>query len=320
MDRLGQFADNIDWFGQFRERLYLVTKGDRVYAFGNQTKYENLFGLQNSSGSNLTKPTEIVELRGKKIVKFTNSVRSMLALSADGQVWAWGWNGVGTLGDGTTTDRSTPVLVQTIDSAVDIVSAEGSSFALTGSGRTFAWGANSYGECGNGHITRTPQSSPQAVHLDQVVVSLQATLTGTMAALTNTSQLYVWGWLDHSLPTLVAVPSKVVSVATNFIRYYALTEEGHIWRSMDGKQLDVEVLYNGTTKFKAIYADQRAEGLLVAESIDGQQLWMWPKADHSSQPPVKIEAKDIVHAFAIHDRHGYLPFMVKLNGNTTRPV
>ena len=35
-----------------------------------------------------------------------------LAVAADGTVWAWGWNDHGQLGDGTTTDRWTPVQVQ----------------------------------------------------------------------------------------------------------------------------------------------------------------------------------------------------------------
>ena len=32
-----------------------------------------------------------------------------LALKEDGSVWAWGYNGNGQLGDGTTTNKSSPV-------------------------------------------------------------------------------------------------------------------------------------------------------------------------------------------------------------------
>ena len=35
-----------------------------------------------------------------------------LAVAADGTLWAWGWNGYGQLGDGTTTTRLTPIQVQ----------------------------------------------------------------------------------------------------------------------------------------------------------------------------------------------------------------
>jgi YD repeat-containing protein len=34
-----------------------------------------------------------------------------IALKNDGTVWAWGYNGYGQLGDGTTTTRTTPVQV-----------------------------------------------------------------------------------------------------------------------------------------------------------------------------------------------------------------
>jgi len=34
-----------------------------------------------------------------------------IALKADGSLWAWGWNSFGQLGDGTNTDRNTPVLI-----------------------------------------------------------------------------------------------------------------------------------------------------------------------------------------------------------------
>jgi alpha-tubulin suppressor-like RCC1 family protein len=50
--------------------------------------------------------------------------RHSLAAAADGTLWAWGWNGYGQLGDGTTTDRLTPVQVQRMWMA-DVVAIAG---------------------------------------------------------------------------------------------------------------------------------------------------------------------------------------------------
>ena len=83
-----------------------------------------------------------------------------LALGSDGNVYAWGNNGNGQLGDGTGTDRSTPVRVKTPDRKTypDLpadftylqVSAGGDhSLALGSDGYAWAWGCNLYGNLGN---------------------------------------------------------------------------------------------------------------------------------------------------------------------------
>ena len=43
-----------------------------------------------------------------------------LALKSDGTVWAWGYNGYGQLGDGSTTNRLTPVPVSGLTGVVAI--------------------------------------------------------------------------------------------------------------------------------------------------------------------------------------------------------
>jgi len=62
-----------------------------------------------------------------------------LALKTDGTVWAWGDNHRGSLGDGTTTSRSTPVQVPGL-TGVAAIEAGYHSLALKTDGTVWAWG------------------------------------------------------------------------------------------------------------------------------------------------------------------------------------
>ena len=95
-----------------------------------------------------------------------------LALGSDGNVYAWGYNGNGRLGDGTTTEQHAPVRVKTPDRKTypDLpadftylqVSAGGShSLALGSDGNVYAWGLNDHGQLGNG--TSSSRTTPVRV-------------------------------------------------------------------------------------------------------------------------------------------------------------
>ncbi|MCT8156883.1 RCC1 domain-containing protein [Bifidobacterium polysaccharolyticum] len=79
----------------------------------------------------------------------------VLAISQDGTAWAWGYNGWGQLGDGTTTSRPTPKQVgNPTDSSQPFQVAQISagwthSFAIDRSGTAWAWGCNSDGQLGD---------------------------------------------------------------------------------------------------------------------------------------------------------------------------
>lgn len=73
-----------------------------------------------------------------------------LAISQDGTLWAWGENGYGQLGDGTTTDRPQPVQISTATNWAFIAAGDEHSAAIKSDGTLWTWGRDNYGQLGNG--------------------------------------------------------------------------------------------------------------------------------------------------------------------------
>jgi alpha-tubulin suppressor-like RCC1 family protein len=88
------------------------------------------------------------------VTQIAAGVHTGYALLSGGSVRAWGFNALGQVGDGSTTDRLTPVQVSGLTSGVtQIATANNTAYALLSDGSVRAWGFNSVGQVGDGSTT-----------------------------------------------------------------------------------------------------------------------------------------------------------------------
>src|SRR5262249_37807489 len=72
----------------------------------------------------------------------------VIALAADGTVWAWGSNQYGQIGDGTATNRPTPQKVAGLSGVTMVATGYYTSMALLSDGTVMDWGYNTFGQLG----------------------------------------------------------------------------------------------------------------------------------------------------------------------------
>lgn len=128
-----------------------------VMAWGADT-YGQL-GINDTSGNSKTTPQPVLGLNGTGVLTGIGGISAggthTLAFDKNnGNVYAWGNNGFGQLGDTTTSARATPVQLLTLSGTkITAVSAGGNhSLAIDNGGNVWAWGANTYGQLGDGTV------------------------------------------------------------------------------------------------------------------------------------------------------------------------
>jgi uncharacterized repeat protein (TIGR01451 family) len=109
-------------------------------------------------------------------------------------ILTWGSNSAGQLGDGTTTNRSSPVRAGSLTDIRAIAAGSEHSLTALADGRVFAWGDNNYGQLGN-NASPTDSSSPVLVSGLSNVTSVASGVGGEHSlALTGAGGVYAWGY------------------------------------------------------------------------------------------------------------------------------
>lgn len=156
-------------------------------------------GTQNYA-STITAVNTSGALNGKTVVAMAGGYHHSLALTTEGQVYSWGSNGAGQLGNGARPSGNLPGEIDMTGALAGktiraIAANNETSLVLASDGRVYGWGLNSFGELGNG--TSNSAVNPTAVNMDGALAGKTVTLIAVgrhhSLVLASDGKLYAFG-------------------------------------------------------------------------------------------------------------------------------
>ncbi len=257
----------------------VITETGDLYLWGN-----NYFGqLGDGTTDRKLVPTKIMSsVKAVSLCAYCNRNAHSAAITENGDLYMWGLNSFGQLGDGLCAySRTIPTKIMSNVKAVSLGDIH--SAAITENGDLYMWGLNSSGQLGDG--TTDEKYIPTKIMSNVKAVSLGKRHS---AAITENGDLYMWGYNyygqlgdgttdDKHTPTKIMSNVKAVSLGKRHSA--AITENGdlYIWGYNYYGQLGDGTTYGGRVPRK-IMSNVKAVSLggdhsaAITETGD---LYMW---------------------------------------------
>ncbi len=155
----------------------------------------------------------------------------------EGTLWAWGYNNVGQLGDGTTTQSNIPKQIGNDTKWISTATGLNHSLGLKSDGTLWAWGLNNYGQLGDGSYTQ--RTSPVQIGNDNKWISVVAGYAHSLA-LKSDGTLWAWGWnqqgqlgdnsnINKNIPTQIGTENKWTLISAGSYHTHGIKSDGSLW-------------------------------------------------------------------------------------------
>jgi alpha-tubulin suppressor-like RCC1 family protein len=206
------------------------------------------------------------------------------AVKADGTLWSWGGRSFGSIGDGTTIAKSSPVQIGALTTWSSVAAANNVGAAIQTNGTLWMWGYNYYGRLGNG--TTVHRSSPTQVGALTNWASVAVSPFAATLAVKTDGTLWAWGrnyYGQHGLGNTINRSSPIqVGALTNwskvdlYIGVVATKIDGTLWEwggfaPATSSPVQIGALTNWSIPTKAGYAT-KTDGTLWTWSTSSAQV------------------------------------------------
>ena len=214
----------------YKFSLYAITENGELYAWGDNS--DGQLGIGNTD--NQTKPVKVTGITGKikQLITFQHyhygeaffDYFYVYAITEDGSLYAWGYNGEGLLGVGDKMDRNTPTKVNLPGTIKELIADSNSVYAILEDGSLYAWDYN------------TP--TPTKINLPGTIKELITNGNSDYAILEDGS---LYELEISSEPRKINLPSKIKELIIDGSAVYAILEDGtlYAWGLNDRGQLGI---------------------------------------------------------------------------------
>lgn len=288
------------------ERFSIGTDVDGfAWGSGNNEKHE----LGNVSGRSERSPVSVLGGISFNCIRTGYNLDNVfhVGLDINGKAWSWGSNYGGQLGDNTTTDRHSPVLVVGDISFVDIACGPSCVVGINGANNSlWSWGLSAFNQLGAGDIlsSSSPISVPCAGDFVKVSIGYNFAL-----ALDSNKDCWSWGLDSHgqlgntdiigsSVTSPVIIPdTDFVDISCGKHHSISLDSAGKVWAWGDNScgQLgsgDLETrsrpnMAAAYTSFTTVKTDLSLDSSHAVDS--NGKLWSWGDSNNILALPVPLD-------------------------------